>query len=442
MIGSPTSLRRHLMRGGIGSLGIKFASTLLGLVLTIFLARALGPENYGVYAYVFAILSLLAIPTQLGLPSLIVRETAKAQAAGQWGIMRGLWRWSTIVVCSVSCLVMLVIVAVFWIFQDQVNERLRATFVVGLLLIPLIVLGELRGAALRGLRHILVGQLPENILRPSFLILLLLLVQSGLLNIALSAVTVMGLHAIAAAMAFAIGAVLLWGARPPELVNRPQPIYLSRAWIMSALPLALVSGLHLINMQASFLILGLFETDQGLGIYKVVITSVTLVTFGLQAINMVVMPYFARFYANNDQVRLQRLVTQSVRVIFSFAIPIVIAFIFFGKQILTVVFGQVYAQGHTALAILALGQLVSAGTGSVGVLLNMTGHERDTLRGIGLAAIANVILSLLLIPPFGIEGAAVAAAFTLIVWNLLLRKAVKQRMRIETMVFHRNCTVL
>jgi len=73
--------------------------------------------------------------------------------------------------------------------------------------------------------------------------------------------------------------------------------------------------------------------------------------------------------------------------------------------------------------------------GSVGALLNMTGHERDTLRGVAIAAVANVVLGLALIPLFGLEGAALATAATLIIWNLLLRQAVWGRIRIETMAF-------
>jgi len=61
--------------------------------------------------------------------------------------------------------------------------------------------------------------------------------------------------------------------------------------------------------------------------------------------------------------------------------------------------------------------------------------DRDTLRGVAIAAIANVVLGLVLIPLFGLQGAALATAATLIIWNLLLRQAVWRRIRIETMAF-------
>jgi len=116
-------------------------------------------------------------------------------------------------------------------------------------------------------------------------------------------------------------------------------------------------------------------------------------------------------------------------------VPVTLVFVLFGERFLALAFGPGYAGGHTTLAILALGQLVNAGMGSVGVLLNMTGHERDTLRGVAIAAVANVVLGLVLIPLFGLEGAATATAVTLIIWNLLLRQAVWRRIQIETLAF-------
>jgi O-antigen/teichoic acid export membrane protein len=70
--------------------------------------------------------------------------------------------------------------------------------------------------------------------------------------------------------------------------------------------------------------------------------------------------------------------------------------------------------------------------GSVAQLLNMTGHERDMARGVVIAAISNIVLNAVLIPPFGMQGAAIATATTLLIWNYLLYRDVKYRLGIET----------
>src|SRR5699024_7594138 len=154
-----------------------------------------------------------------------------------------------------------------------------------------------------------------------------------------------------------------------------------------------------------------------------------------QAMNQVLQPHFARLYEQGDMAKLQRLVTTSARAILALSLPPVLIFMLFGAELLDWVFGDPFRAGGVALAILAAGQLVNAGMGSVGMLLNMTGHERDTMRGIALAAAGNVFLNVILIPPFGVAGAAAASALTLLFWNLLLRSFVKKRLGLKLLAF-------
>lgn len=76
------------MRGGLASIAIKVFGLGFSLLTAVVLARVLGPEQYGIYSYVLAIVSILAIPAMFGLPSLIVRETAKAEVKQEWCINR------------------------------------------------------------------------------------------------------------------------------------------------------------------------------------------------------------------------------------------------------------------------------------------------------------------------------------------------------------------
>jgi O-antigen/teichoic acid export membrane protein len=425
----------NLVRGAVGSLGVKLGSTLLGLVLAVLLARHLGAAGYGTYAFVLAAVSLMAIPTQLGLPTLVVRETAKAQVNAQWGVMRGLWCWASLTVGSISLLLAMVAVLIGLVFTNHFEANQLATFAWGIVLIPLIALGNLRGAALRGLRRVVLGQLPEFILRPALLSLLIFAAVLYLAPSRLTSAHAMGLHVVAAALAFVTGAFLLWRSRPQELKDRPHPEYPTREWFAAALPLALVSGMQLINQNTDIILLGLMRSAEEVGIYKVVVTGATLVAFGLQAITLSISPYLARLHTQGDKQRLQRLVTLSARGILLFALPIVLVLVVWGEAVLEIIFGAEYASGKTALAILALGQLVNAGMGSVGMLLTMTGHERETARAVMIAAVLNVSLNLLLIPLWGINGAALSGALTLTVWNLVMWRAVRRHLGIESMAF-------
>jgi O-antigen/teichoic acid export membrane protein len=284
------------------------------------------------------------------------------------------------------------------------------------------------------LNRVIQGQLPEQALRPAFYILLVFTVAFFLPSINLIPSMAMLLQVLAAALAFVIGAWLLWRATPSE-VRKTKPVYNSRHWLSSTLPLVFISGMGLINSYASILVLGLFVTSSEVGIYRVADQMAFLAAVSLQAINIVVAPQFARLYANVDKTRMQQLATASARVVLALTLPVVITFLLFGKLLLQLVFGAEFVPAYEPLSILVLGQFFNAATGSVGVLLIMTGHEQDTARGVAVAAVGNIVLNLILVPLWGAKGAALASTVTLITWNVLLWLAVRKRLGINSMAF-------
>jgi O-antigen/teichoic acid export membrane protein len=252
--------------------------------------------------------------------------------------------------------------------------------------------------------------------------------------VALSAPLAMALYVIAAGLAFGAGIWLLWRATPAE-VSRSSPRFDNRAWLLSALPLAFIGGMQLINQQASILLQGFYLPDADIGIFRVATQVSNLASFGLLAINIVVAPRFAALNAQDNKPKLQRLVTRSAQVILVFNLAITAGFVLLGKPFLRILFGPSYVAAYLPLLILLGGQLVNSGVGSVGVLLNMTHHERETAKALALSALLNVALNLLLLPRLGILGSSIATALTLIIWNIMLWWAVRKRLGINSLAF-------
>lgn len=419
------SLRANLIRGATGSIGLKITFTGLNLVLSILLARTLGATDYGIYVYAYALVTLMAVPAQLGLPTLVVREVAKSRAKQQWSLMRGLLLRTNQAVFFITLLLTTLSGTIAWWFRDQLTSVQLNTFAWALVLLPLIALGNLRGAALRGLQCVIRGQLPEHLLRPGLMVLFIgaiVFTDSQDLTPALA----MALHALAAFMAFLVGATLLLRTLPKP-VRAAKPAYNTRVWFVSALPLSFIAGMQVINGQTDIVMLGFFTTAEEVGIYRIAAHGAQLVAFTLGAINMVISPHIAHLYAVGDHKRLQQMLTWSARVILASALPVALAFVLFGESILGFLYGPDFTVGYWALVILCMGQLTNAAMGSVAFILNMTGHERDSAWGIGAAASVNALLNLALIPPLGIEGAAIATATSLAIWNIILARRVFKR---------------
>jgi O-antigen/teichoic acid export membrane protein len=284
---------------------------------------------------------------------------------------------------------------------------------------PLLALGALRGAALQGLRRVVLGQLPEIVIRPGLFALFLLVVVN--LNLSgFNAVQAMILNVAATAISFVVGTVILYSYRPAPLQSHPVPVYKIHTWLTAVWPMALAACINQLNKYTDIIMLGFFVSAESVGIYRVAVQGSMLVAFGLQAISLVLLPYFARLHESNSQKKMQTLCTLSTIVTFCISLAVVLFYIFFGDVIISKIFGTTYSQGYSALIILSIGQLINASFGAIAFLLIMCGHEKKVAFGLSVSALVNIPLNAVLIPVIGIEGAALSTVISILIRNLVL----------------------
>ena len=424
-------LRRELTQGALGSMVLKVLFTVITFANVVLLARILGPEGYGVVAFVLAVVSVLAIPSQFGIPILATRELAVARVREQWGLMRGfIQRAQQAIAVFTVVLVAAAMTALYFLHDGLAPEKLES-MAWGLLLVPLLSLAGLRNGMLKGLRKVLLGQLPEQLIRPGMLFLALLVVIWGFPAVDLSAAQVMMLQVVAATTALLVGAWIFRRVRPPEIITA-EPRYQTRLWLVSVVPLGLTEALRQVNGQTDILLLGLMASDAEVGLFRVADQIAVLVLFGQQVISSVLAPHFAHMHATGEHESLQRLMTASARVILALTFPVVLVLIIFGKPVLAGFFGSEFEAAYGPLVILCLGQFLNASMGPVSLLLSMTGHERDMMTGMGISVVVNIMFNLILIPLYGMYGAAITTVLTLATWNLILRRQVRRRLGIES----------
>jgi O-antigen/teichoic acid export membrane protein len=145
--------------------------------------------------------------------------------------------------------------------------------------------------------------------------------------------------------------------------------------------------------------------------------SAELISFTLTIQGSAFASTAASLYALRDLERLQRLVTRLARWTLVVATPLALVLMGFGRWFLSL-YGPQFVEARVTLAILAGSQLFNVAAGMVGLLLIMTGHERDGAVAIGAGALTNIALTFALAPRWGAEGAAVAFAIGMVVWNV------------------------
>jgi len=403
------------LKSGTSLLLLQVVGMGLSLGLSIILARQLGPSQFGIYSYALALVTLISVPVQLGLPTLVVRETARLLHENNTRRMLALWRWSGLVTFLASAVILAIVLLLGSL--DLLASITKSMLVATVLLVPLLALGMLRAAALRGLGHVLKGQMPETIIRPALILLLLLAILG--LGREIDALSAMVLNVVGTSLTFVFGALMLTRAAPSSRSGMAQPIP-HFDWLRAAMFLGITSAAMVINRNLDIVMLGILRSATEVGQYKVSVMLAMVSATALNVLNLVLQPQVARLKAVGDINSIKRLVTKVARLSFFVGLSVTTMFLLLGEELIARTFGTEYSAAYPVMLILIAGQLFNTCFGPVMVVLSMMGHEYTAMRGVIIAAGGNIVLNALLIPYFGTLGAAMATAATFLLWSVLL----------------------
>ncbi|WP_207477568.1 MATE family efflux transporter [Arenibaculum pallidiluteum] len=392
----------RLFRGGAATFLVNAVGMALGFLLQVTLAHWLGAETFGVYAYVWTWLNLLAWAAVMGHDMLVLREVAALRATAAWALLLGLRRHVRLLVSGLS--VALAAGGAMLVSEFAPDRELKATFLVGLAALVPMALLRLHAALLCGVGRVIHGILPERVGRDAIVLSLLgAAALGGLAPAPQLAMTFTAIGILAALVAVvAMEPATIRGALPGT-PREARP----RAWLGSALALGTMAGTQLVMQRTDIVMLGALDGVAGVGIYTVAAALADLVYFTHNAVGSVFGSVLATHFARGEREEMLQALRVTARLGAGGGIAAAIPLIAFAPWILDL-FGPGFDEGAIALRILAVAFAIRCFMGPVALLLTMTGHERDAARSFAASALANVILNLALIPPLGILGAALA----------------------------------
>ncbi len=424
-----STLLKRMLRSAFGTAVLQAVSNLLGFATIVLLAHLLGKQGYGVYAFAFALASFLIIPALAGFDQFLVRGIARYDVQKNLQQMKGLLRRSNQIVlvtstaiAGVGCIISLTLL----------SSSLRAPVCVAMLLLPITCLTFLRQGAMQALGRVVVGQFPEYIIGP-----LLILTGLGLLDWigggALTPTTALGAYVAGTAIAFVVGAILLRRALPVAL-RSVSPSYATREWIKASLPIMMINGVWTANRYLGIIILGTLAGTGDTGVYNAVERGAAVILLVHFAVNMPLAPALARLHTQRNLAGLERASEHMARTSTLVSLPVCAAFAIFPRVYLSI-FGAGFGAGATAMTILALAQLFNAATGPSGNVLIMTGNERPAMWATAAGLLVNLTLGIVLVPPLGVTGSAIAFGSSIVFWNAALTVLGRQRAGINATAF-------
>jgi O-antigen/teichoic acid export membrane protein len=421
------SLTKQIAKGG----GVTFFGSVVGkciaLVTTIILSRVLGAEMLGLYVLGLGILNLSSTFARLGLPLGSLRFISIHHGAGDEEKIKGI----IFQALSLSFTTGLAVALILFLSADLISE----TFFKNSELVPVIKIFSLaipffsafRVAAIvpRGFKTMKYFIYAINFFQPMLnLVLVLLFFTVGL--------TLKGaVYAKVFSIVFGLFLAIYYISKVfPALLNRNvRPSFSISTLLGSSIPLLGANFLQLIITWVDILMVGYFLLPYDVGIYRSAAQITLLLSLFPQAFNYILGPLVADLYHKKELAGLDHIFKITTKWVFYLTMPMCIIILFSREEILTL-FGEEFTSGANVLIVLALARLISNSTGSVGLTLIMAGRERLEFLNTFLIAVSNIILNLILIPRYGIIGAAIATGFSIVLINLIRLVQVKKTLEI------------
>ncbi len=385
------------------------------VVIAVCLARLLGAEQFGFYNLSLTVVEIAAGLAGLGMGTAMVRYIphfrSRGDEAGLWGMLQ--------LNLGIPTLLSLLLAIGLFVFAEPIamlmvhNAGLAPYLRLVSLAVPFFTLSDMAAAATRGFKKMQYTVIAQNITQPVLkLVLILGLALVGLTTARALAATTVAEVVVALLLLYFLNRYFPL-RRPLRAARRDV-----KEIVRFSLPVYLSSLINSYGDNIRILLLGAFSNVKNVGIFAVV-SQVNLITDMFQgSIVTVSMPIIAELYSSGDRAQLGRFYSTMTKWALTLNLPFFLILALFPEQILAV-FGKSFTDGAGALNILVWSGLVNTATGICGTMLDMTGNTVFKLVNSIATFALSVGLSLLLIPSYGLIGAAVAALAAELLVNLL-----------------------
>ena len=416
----------------IKTAAIRFGGMAFMFATSVFLARALGAREFGIYGSVMAIAAILAVPAQFGLPQLATRQISIARVNKDWMRVRATLVWFSVLVFSGSiAMIILVAVGYHWL---PVGYRLNhfVAYLWGIAVVPVIAGISLGTGILRGFRCIVGANLYDGVFRPGLMLLALLMTYfSGqTMNVG----SILALQALCGAAVFLTCTIHILRILPqPVLAASTQRF--ERRLVASAPPMAGTEISRILDGQYAIILLSMIGPFADVGFFRIALSMAAFISLPMSLINLVAMTHIAEMHGTGDHAGLQDFAKVSSLICFISTLFITLGLIFFGKSFLIFLYGAEYKAAWLPLVLIGLAHTINAFFGSQAIILNMAGEEKSVLKAFSFMPVIGIVVLLSLFPILGVLAAGVAVIFSYLVQSLILSSRAKSRLHLDTAAF-------
>lgn len=402
---------------------VKASAAFIAFFLTIVITRLLGASEAGLFLLAISILSFGSVFFRLGLDNAILRLIGGSKGSSESiNAMRTGLIWSVLAAIAMTFLVALNAEPIsITVLEKPEFSNVLSTMIWAL---PFMVVFMLLGFGFQAFYRVIAATFFQNLGVSFFFLCAIGIIYFSEYASNLSA-AYLGSFYVTSSVVVCFIALMMWhrqinGAWGSLRFNN------NELWRASS-NLWAASTMSLMVQWSGVLIAGALVSSSEIAYLTAAQRTAMLTSFVLMVVNMVVAPRYALLWKENKITEIQRLAKWSTRGMVVLVLPIIALMLVFPDLIMGL-FGDEFVVAGNLLAIMAVGQFINVATGSVGFLLNMSGHERDYRRITMFAGPLTIILSYCFIVQWGVVGAAIATAAGLSLQNIGALFMVRKRL--------------
>ena len=404
------NIHRALMRNTAWYGLVTAVGLVSGLVMSVVLARGLGPTLMGELSYVlWAERTLTAVAT-LGFTFATVRYTAEALARGEsdraWGVVRRFMR-RQIVATAITTAVALPLALAF--APDHLRGPL--TVVIGMLF--LITIEGIYSHALQGAQRYDITARTSTIKMALQLLVASLAIHNGA-----------GITALLAGMAVTLVISTLVQRHRARAVYHESldapPVVLGAEARAFLVPLSIVAVLDVIVWDRSeVFFLGLYASSEDIAYYSLAFGLATRIMIIPGIVVGALLPAFSALHGQGTPEEFRSLYRTALRYVGLVGVPLAAIVAALAPGLVVWLYGAAYLPAAPLVGIMCAVSLLSAMRGVAWAALRAVGDRRCALTATAVAAVVNLGLAALLIPGWTTTGAVIAntaAQLTASIW--------------------------
>lgn len=419
-----TSVSGQAQRMSLIAFSIRIVSAAIAFVSQILLARWIGQFDYGIFVLVWTAAIIAGNLSCFGFHTTIIRFAPQYFAESSFAHLRGLLLTGRIFALVSASLIALLGMLGVHMFSGLIANYYVAPFYLGMLALPMIALGDTLDGTARANAWPIRALSPTYIIRP--VLILATMIAALQFGYEANAKT-----AIISAIIATYATTLFQLVTVTYGVDQKLPSGPSRAsfteWFAVSLPIFFVEGFLFLLTNADVLVVGHFMDPQHVAVYYATVKVLALIHFVYFAVKAGAAQRFSELMGAGNKRALAGFARDSASWTFWGAMFMSCVVLIIARPLLSM-FGENFLAGFPLLFPLVFGILARSSVGPAESLLNMSGNQNLCALLYALTLGFSVTLSCLLIPHYGLWGAACGFSAGMVFEAVLLAAAVKHRL--------------